>query len=1263
MKRFIYIFSIFFFIQQNGIAQYTVTLNSTNVTCFGAANGTITTVVNGGIPPINFNWLDLPPTNDPQNRTNLTPNTYTLVVTDGSGATIIKSATITQPAQIIATTAIQNILCGGQNNGAITINVSGSQTQYTYDWADVPGSNNSLNRTNLAAGTYSIVISNLLNGCTDSGNYTISSPNPILIDATKTNVTCFGSANGTISPVASGGSGNFFYDWADLPGGNNGANRTNLVAGTYNLTVLDANQCSKTASYIITQPTAFTSTAVTTNVTCNGANNGAINITASGGTPPYNYDWDDIADTDNPEDRMGLAPGFYAVFLTDANGCMTNKMATITQPNAIQIVITSKTDASCGSSNGTASVAANNGIGTATFAWNNGQTGSTANNLAAGIYTVTATYSNGCSASIPVQINQTNSFSLIGQSPAPLMCHGQSNGFLQVMATAGTPPYTYLWSNGATTPTITNLPAGIYTVTASDAGGCQTPLFFTITEPAILQANLSMQSAQCFGSNTGVAISTPIGGTAPYSFLWQNNSTNDTLAGVAAGIYRVSVTDVHGCLRSDSVIVTQPTALNLSVNATNLVCNGNQNGSAQATVSGGSGGYIYFWSNGQTTNTISNVSAGSYYVVVTDAHGCTAMAFATISTPDPIFLLYSVIEPPSCFGGNNGAVQIQAMGGTTPYNIIWSNGQTGTSINNLAAGTYASTLTDANGCILQGSIDISQPDLLVTTEYMHQDINCTTGSVCYTETNVVGGTEPYHYLWSSGEDSPDIAAKKAGTYILTVTDNKGCTSTFSTTFTKIGQLDIQTALVIPVKCPDSSGSIFLYNNMSGFPPIQYNWSNGLTGAHIDAPVGPYQVMATDSIGCADTLSVTIENDPNQIQLIYFVDAITCGNGSDGHIGVVLSGGAPPFNILWSTGDVNITEIADLPAGNYWVKITDAVGCVVLKSFNLGGPPPLVVELNVMDISAIGANDGSISVQSISGGTPPYSLFNPDGTPWVSLTNLAPGTYSFNILDANGCQSSETVVITGAAPVPALSTNVSKGCAPLTVHFSDQSTGNPTSWLWQFTVGGNTTTSILQNPTITFTESGQTVNVMLKTCNALGCTEKLFTNVVQIKPNAISQFAFANTGNPLSIQFQNMSANAQTILWNFGDGTFSQIPDPLHTFPNYGNYTVTLTVVSECDTAVLSKIVMLTVGTESIFEEKNIKISPNPTNGICKIDFDNFPKNTQIECVNQLGQIVFFNKNLLEKSTELDFSNQPNGVYWLKIRAENQSFFKKIVVVK
>jgi MBG domain (YGX type)/SprB repeat/Putative Ig domain len=628
---------------------------------------------------------------------------------NSAGTSYGSDLTFTTNAALSATTGNTNISCNGGSNGTASVTASGGVTPYTYSWS--PSGGTGAIATGLVAGAYTCTI-------TDSEltqitkNFTITQPSAIsTASGSQTNVSCNGGSNGTASVSPSGGIPGYTYSWS--PSGGTAATASGLAAGSYTVTVTDANGCIATRNYTITQPSAIsTASGSQTNVSCNGGTNGSASVSPSGGTPGYTYSWSPSGGT--AATATGLAAGSYTVTVTDANGCTATRNYTITQPSAISTASGSQTNVSCNSgSNGSASVSPSGGTPGYTYSWSpSGGTAATATGLVAGSYTVTVTDANGCTATRNYTITQPSAISTASGSQTNVSCNGGTNGSASVSPSGGTPGYTYSWSpSGGTAATATGLAAGSYTVTVTDANGCTATRNYTITQPsAISTASGSQTNVSCNGGSNGSASVSPSGGTFGYTYSWSpSGGTAATATGLAAGSYTVTVTDANGCTATRNYTITQPSAISTSGSQTNVSCNGGSNGSASVFPSGGTSGYTYSWSpSGGTAATASGLAAGSYTVTVTDANGCTATRNYTITQPSAISFttttlsgydynsLYSQIIVVT---GGTGTKSYAITAGSLPSGFtLLPNGEIKGISTQVADSNFTVTVTDLNNC-------------------------------------------------------------------------------------------------------------------------------------------------------------------------------------------------------------------------------------------------------------------------------------------------------------------------------------------------------------------------------------------------------------------------------------------------------------------------------------------------------------------------------------------------------------------------------------
>ncbi len=993
--------------------------SSQQVNCFGGNNGSVNLTVTGGTGPYSYNWNNGASTED---VSNLSAGTYTVTVTDSRGCTASSSVTITQPVAALAATAssTQSVSCFGGNNGSATAGVSGGTAPYNYSWSN-GASTQSV--SGLSSGNYTVTVTDA-NGCVAVSSVLITQPAASLSStlSVSQNVSCFGGNNGSLSLTVTNGTAPYSYSWSN---GSTASSLTGVATGTYTVTVTDANGCTNVRTATVTQPAASLTPSInsTSAVSCFGGNNGAVNISVSGGTSPYSYVWNNGATS---QDISGVSTGTYTVTITDANGCTATTQAVISQPSAsLSANASSNQSVSCfGGNNGAATVNVAGGTAPYSYSWNTGASTQSLTGLSAGSYTVSITDANNCTAVASVQITQpAASLSSSLSVSQNVSCFGGNNGSLSLSVSNGTAPYTYQWNTGSTASSLSGLTSGTYTVTVTDANGCTNIRTATVGQPAaaLTPSISSTVAVSCFGGNNGSVNLSVAGGTAPYSYIWNNGATTQDLSSLATGTYTVSISDANGCTANAQVTITQPAApLAASVSSSQQVsCFGGSNGTVSLSVNGGTAPYSYNWSNGAATQNINGLSAGTYTVTVTDANGCTATQSRVITQPvAALSTSANVSQNVSCFGGNNGSVNLTVSGGTTPYTYVWSNGTSTEDLTGLSAGTYTVTVTDANGCIATRTITVTQPAAaLQATAGLSQAVSCNSGSDGQISINVSGGTSPYTYSWSNGAGTPAINGLSAGTYTVTVTDANGCVAVSSATVTQpSAALSGSTAVTSNISCfSGNNGSVDL-TVAGGTSPYTFMWNTGAVTEDLTGlPAGSYSVIITDANGCTASASATITQPPGSLSANLNVSQnVACYGGGNGAFDLTVNGGTAPYNYIWSNGSTT-QDISGLAIGIYTVSITDANGCISSATGAITQPAAALnaTVSSSQNVLCFGGNNGSIDL-NVTGGTMPYTYVWSNGSVSQDINNLSNGTYAVSITDANGCTFSQTAGISQPA---------------------------------------------------------------------------------------------------------------------------------------------------------------------------------------------------------------------------------------------------------
>ncbi|MBK8845174.1 MAG: gliding motility-associated C-terminal domain-containing protein [Bacteroidetes bacterium] len=1114
-----------------------------NSPCFQVGSASIQISVLGGTPPYSYLWSNGVTMQD---IFSLLSGNYSVTVTDSIGCIQAVSYVVTQPPNLIgAITNVSNVSCNGQNNGSINVFVGGGAGGYTYNWSN--GATNQ-NLTNVSAGTYTLSIKDV-NNCSVTIDTTITEPLFLQIDLiNKNDVTCYGGSNGSITIQVSGGTSPYSYLWSN---GNTTLSMTGLIVGLYTLLVTDVNGCTKNFSESILQNDSLVVTFNSTSPICN-LSNGSIGVNVSGGTAPYTYLWS----TGGTNDTVSNVPaGLYTVSISDFDGCSKSATVSLSNINGPSIVVDSINQPLCnGPNNGSIYITCTSGTFPYTFLWSDGSTNEDLLNEQIGIYTVTVTDAAGCISiltdsiqiddSIEVQFNVTNA-----------QCNLQ-NGSVLTSVTGGVGPYGYLWSSGSTNSQLTNVFAGTYTLTITDVNGCIAIDSVQIGNAGSFSVQMNViQNALCYGANTGAISCTPVGGVAPYSFLWSNAITNQNVVSLVAGTYTVTVTDALGCTSSASETITEPTEIILSTSSINSLC-GQANGSASVLAAGGVGPYQYNWSNGSTTNTTGPSGAGTYTVTVTDAINCSVSSSVVIlNTNGPIALVTGFTNN-SCNSDSSGSIVISVSGGAPPYSVIWSNGTTTLNNNFIPSGTYTATVTDTNNCSSVVVQTIIQPDSINIVTSVNPAI-CTNDNGSIT-VSASGGTGLLTFLWSTGASVQTLNGLSSGIYTVTVTDQNSCTKTTSISVIYFPPPNLSIASFTNISCYGFNNGVININVSSGTLPYTYLWSNGSTVANQSnlAP-GNYSVVVTDSLGCKDTATQFL-TEPDSLYLLLAGTNLTCGI-QNGLVSVTAIGGTPLYTYLWSNNNTNASQNG-LAAGTYTVTVTDAKGCTKSGSQTIVAlsTPQLAVQSQV-NVSCNGGNNGSVTV-SVSGGQLAYSYLWSTGGTTTSLAGLIAGSYTVTVTDANGCKDTLIVNITQPANLSVVLTKLNAICGSNNGQITTSVSGGttPYSFLWSNTA----TTSAINNLaagtyTVTVTDSN-------------GCTVISSVSLQQINGPVVT---IQNIGSPScnggSNGFININASGAgnlNFLWS-NAATTQNI-----SLITSGTYTVTVTDTNGC-TSTLSQLII------------------------------------------------------------------------------------------
>ena len=468
----------------------------------------------------------------------------------------------------------------------------------------------------------------------------------------------------------------YIYQW------NNGDSTDALQgvsAGTYAVTVTDSYGCVAFES--ITVPEYANVCILTTLGTsglpasCIAVCDGIATVTALPMGEQYTYLWNDLL-TQTNSIANDLCAGTYTVIVTDSIGCSDTASVTVSSQAEI-ILSVNATDATCGNTDGSASVNVTNGAAPYTYSWSSGDTLSLADSLMSGIYVATVNDANGCSSFGIATISDANGPVISNMFSTEITCNGGSDGAISIIVGGGTQPYTYLWSNGGNATGISNLVAGPYEVNVTDSAGCIANTSITVNEPSSIDITIAATDAVC-SSSDGNATASVSGGTSPYTYLWSTGETGASIAGVTAGIYSLVITDANGCIDSSTAAISNIGGATVTIDSIIGGGCGAEPGSIFISVSGGAFPYTFTWSDSSTIEDLIDVSAGSYSVLVTDTNGCISTASAIISGIPASEQEICLVTVDSATGRNLVVWEKAQTQGVQSYNIYRESTQAGT---------------------------------------------------------------------------------------------------------------------------------------------------------------------------------------------------------------------------------------------------------------------------------------------------------------------------------------------------------------------------------------------------------------------------------------------------------------------------------------------------------------------------------------------------------------------------------------------------------
>lgn len=685
---------------------------------------------------------------------------------------------------------------------------------------------------------------------------------------------------------------------------------------------------------------------------------------------------------------------------------LTNLIATLVEGNAPLTAETMINNISCGGADdGSINLEVNGGVIPYSYLWNTGDSSSSLTGVTPGTYTVTVSDADTSSVVVNATIEESEMLNFEVDNVTSLGCSGQSNATATLSISGGIPPYSISWPDGDTALTKNNLSVGEYQVTVFDDVGCADTVQVVVSATINIQPNLVGVNESEPGAGDGLAYISPTGGTPPYLVTWSNGTVGDTISGLTPGTYFVLVGDISGCLISDTVVI-QPGVCDLSITTekTNLVCSGDNNGSASVSVVDLGSVSTFAWSNGDSTQSISNQPAGIYTIHVTDTFGCVGIDTIEITEPDPLIIELQSLSSASC--SLLGSAIVRISGGKSPYTINWTNGSVGDTVTALSAGDYTATVLDQNQCTSSLDISVSNidntPPILRRSEYtLYIGDDGTAKLSDVSPDSILIDECPIDSVWYSVDDyncaSPPTAVA------VQAWDEEGNMLNAAILVNVLDTIPPKAPILEPLSFSDCDTVYYntpMFSDNCGMDTV-FMLSGQSSGTVF--PDGDNEIVfqAVDISGNVTRVTQVISVDVD-LEYIVSTEGPVCAEDSTGSI-VILSDLNKNYSFQWNTGLIDDT-LKNIPAGNYSVSITDTSGCTAIESI------ALLEDLFEIQIDTIIPSSEALSASvdvTILGGTMPFTfawIFGGDVivSNEEDLANISNGTYELWVTDGNGC---------------------------------------------------------------------------------------------------------------------------------------------------------------------------------------------------------------------------------------------------------------------
>jgi len=922
--------------------------------------------------------------------------TYSATVS-ANGCRVTKSVSIADPVAYTVTLAAAShfngrpIKCHGESNGVIAATVRNgegvavSASNYAWKKNDVAfqegPAKNSI--SNLSKGNYAVEVTYNDNCKSTSNTFLLTEPDPVTVAIRTTSdyrgsvISCHGKSDASLEAVVTGGTAPYAYEWNTQAVA---SALSGLPEGTYSVTAKDKNECQATDDVTLTAPPSIDfSIRQLTRLSCPSETSASFqvqNLVNTFGTVSYRWSSGETA-----ESISGKGSGIYSLTTSDEKGCSVTKSIRVSEPEAYTAVAaaTSNFNGSLikcnGGSNGVIDATVRNGQGdivqASYYEWTKNsaafEEGSTKNrisNLSRGDYAVEITYNNNCKTI-------SNTFPLTDPDPiavtvraisnyhgAAISCHGSSDASLEAYARGGTgyPSYSYRWSTGGNTSSVSGLPEGTYSATVLDRNNCSGEGEIVIRHPTPVQAEAVSSSdyagygVTCLGASDGFINVIGRGGTGALSYAWSNGSATPHVAALAAGAYSVTVKDANQCSAALSKIITAPTVLQTSVAfRQDIACAGGNDGRIELSAAGGAGSYQYSNDNGaswQASPAFASLTAGAYSLRVKDVNRCFKNIAAALSEPRPLDISFTNIEPSYC-RDPRGKATASVQGGVSEYSYAWKNSlqeilSRSEMLSRAIGGEYTLTVTDAHHCSASKTVSITSTDG-AGTSYTSINAKCHDSSDGSALISILSGNGPFRVKWPDNQSALQAVNLKRGVYSVLITDVNDCAVVQDVEVRAPEPLQLELQSQTPPSCHSfCDGAMTLTaSGGTGAYSCQWNGSAGVSQSGLCASV--YPVLLQDANGCRLNKSFTLREPGLLTVKTASITLPSCADGCDGALEAQGEGGNGGYRYVWDNGAASPSRRRSCP-GTYSVTVTDAKGCAARNSFTLGNVPPAPLNL-------------------------------------------------------------------------------------------------------------------------------------------------------------------------------------------------------------------------------------------------------------------------------------------------------------------------------